>query len=76
MIHETLPMIEFTVEDRCDRCGARAIMLASHDDFGELMFCGHHRKEYKDILLDEGWTITEDYEEIERLNPDYYKVPV
>lgn len=27
--------------DRCDRCGARALVLVQ-GDVGELMFCGHH----------------------------------
>lgn len=29
------------VQDRCDRCGARALVLVQ-GNIGELMFCGHH----------------------------------
>lgn len=28
-------------QDRCDRCGARALVLVQ-GSVGELMFCGHH----------------------------------
>lgn len=38
-----------TSADRCDRCGAQArvrVELAS----GELLFCGHHAKEYEPSL--------------------------
>lgn len=38
-----------TAADRCDRCGAQAlvrVVLAS----GELLFCGHHAKAYEEKL--------------------------
>lgn len=70
MIAEEAPLIEFNAHDRCDRCGAQAYTLASHEDFGELMFCLHHRKRHSDSLLDEGWTIVDDYEALSRLAPN------
>jgi len=41
----TLTQSPLSASDRCDRCGAQAyvrVTLAS----GELLFCGHHSKEY------------------------------
>lgn len=75
MVDNETPLIEFTAEDRCDRCRARAYTLARHEDFGELMFCLHHRREHADIMLDEGWEIIDDYEAMSRL-ADNFPVPV
>ena len=36
--------------DRCDRCGAQAYVRATLLSGGELLFCGHHAKEYADGL--------------------------
>ena len=36
--------------DRCDRCGAQAYVRAVLLNGGELMFCGHHGKEYAEKL--------------------------
>ena len=41
---------ELTAEDRCDRCGARAMVRATLLT-GELMFCGHHARETGYTLL-------------------------
>ncbi|MEY3101114.1 MAG: hypothetical protein RL435_260 [Actinomycetota bacterium] len=41
----TLTQSPLSASDRCDRCGAQAyvrVKLAA----GELLFCGHHSKEY------------------------------
>lgn len=41
----TLTQSPLSASDRCDRCGAQAyvrVKLAT----GELLFCGHHLKEY------------------------------
>ena len=41
----TLTQSPLSASDRCDRCGAQAyvrVKLAT----GELLFCGHHSKEY------------------------------
>jgi hypothetical protein len=38
-----------TPADRCDRCGAQGrvrVLLTS----GDLVFCGHHAKEYEPLL--------------------------
>lgn len=78
MVDTDLPLIEFTALDRCDRCGAQAYTLAKRDDMPtELMFCLHHSKRYREIMMDEGWTIVDDYEAIERLaKPNYDSAPV
>lgn len=40
---------ELTLEDRCDSCGAAAKVAATMLN-GELLFCGHHGREHKDVL--------------------------
>lgn len=75
MIHDTLPVIEFTAQDRCDRCGAQAYSLARRDDVkSDLLFCAHHRKDNYEKLLDEGWEIVDDFEGLEALGYDYTTV--
>lgn len=39
-----------TVADRCDKCGAQAFMRALFPGGGELLFCGHHGREYAAAL--------------------------
>ncbi len=43
MIFEPTPL---NAVDRCDRCGAQAYVRATLLNGGELLFCGHHAKEY------------------------------
>jgi hypothetical protein len=78
MVDLDFPLVEFTADDRCDRCGAQAYTLAKHDEYGELLFCLHHRKNHADTLIDEGWTVVDDYEAISRLadNNHVYAAPV
>ncbi len=40
-----------TAADRCDRCGAQALVRVVLSS-GELLFCGHHAKAYEDKLRD------------------------
>ncbi|GGM11971.1 DUF7455 domain-containing protein [Nakamurella endophytica] len=35
-----------TAADRCDRCGAAALVRAVLPTGGELLFCGHHAREH------------------------------
>ena len=42
----TLTRPELTAADRCDRCGAAAKLRAVLQSGGELLFCGHHAREY------------------------------
>lgn len=42
----TLTRPELTAADRCDRCGAAAKARAVLQSGGELLFCGHHAREY------------------------------
>jgi len=36
--------------DRCDRCGAAALLRAVLATGGELLFCGHHAREHGPAL--------------------------
>lgn len=38
-----------TAHDRCDRCGAQALVRATLAH-GELLFCGHHGRQYGQAL--------------------------
>ncbi|HEX6195262.1 MAG TPA: hypothetical protein VFZ37_05095 [Jiangellaceae bacterium] len=40
-----------TAVDRCDRCGARGYVLAVFT-VGELVFCGHHGRQFSTTLAD------------------------
>lgn len=53
-------MLDLTAQDRCDRCGARAVHVARKKGFSELLFCGHHHREFEDALLNQGWGIYSD----------------
>lgn len=70
MIDEQTPVIEFTAECRCDRCGAQAYTLAQREDLGDLLFCLHHRKQHYDALLDMGFEVVDDLQAIERMLED------
>jgi hypothetical protein len=41
---------EFTTADRCDKCGAQAMVRATLAN-GELYFCGHHGRELSRELI-------------------------
>lgn len=71
-MNEDTPLIEFTAHDRCDRCIGRAYTLAKHEEFGELMFCPHHSRNYRQALFDDGWEIIDDTLGLEELG---YKIP-
>lgn len=61
MIDQDRPVIEFSAADRCDRCGAQALVLAQNSETGsEFLFCGHHIKEHKDALREAGYELTAD----------------
>ncbi len=38
-----------TALDRCDRCGAQALVRATLPN-GELLFCGHHARQHAEAL--------------------------
>jgi len=54
--YDTLPVGEkyrqLVVADRCDRCGAQA-MVRAHKQSYELLFCRHHGYEHFDALTDQ-----------------------
>lgn len=39
-----------TTADRCDRCGAAAMMRAILPSGSELLFCGHHARKHENRL--------------------------
>jgi len=41
---------DITVQDRCDKCGAQAMIRATLVN-GELYFCGHHGREMGTPLI-------------------------
>ena len=41
---------ELTLQDRCDSCGAAAKVVATLLN-GELLFCGHHARQHKAVLI-------------------------
>ncbi|TCP55209.1 hypothetical protein EV191_102421 [Tamaricihabitans halophyticus] len=49
----TLTRPKLTAADRCDRCGAAAQARAVLRTGGELLFCGHHAREYKSKLQEQ-----------------------
>lgn len=49
-MNDVIEKVELTAEDRCDRCGARAMVRATLKT-GDLYFCGHHAKETGYTLL-------------------------
>jgi hypothetical protein len=52
MTGTTATPLTLTAADRCDRCGAQAIIRAVLPAGGELLFCGHHGREHK-VRLEE-----------------------
>jgi hypothetical protein len=38
-----------TALDRCDRCGAQAVVRATLET-GDLLFCGHHARQHAEAL--------------------------
>lgn len=47
-----------TASDRCDRCGARAVTRAVLANGLDLLFCGHHLREYEDAIKAKDITLT------------------
>jgi hypothetical protein len=54
-----------TRQDRCDRCGAEAKVLALLRTGGELLFCGHHTREHRLRLGAIGAALIPDQEDTE-----------
>ena len=47
----TLTRPDFTAADRCDRCGAAAMVRAVLPSGSELLFCGHHARLFEKKLI-------------------------
>lgn len=46
------PRTPLTAANRCDRCGAAAVVRAVLSGGGELLFCGHHAAEHSARLTE------------------------
>lgn len=46
--------------DRCDACGAQALVLTTMSTGSELLFCGHHYRANADGLAASGAVVTVD----------------
>ena len=63
-----LETTSLTAVDRCDRCGAQAYVRATLLNGGELLFCGHHAKEYAEGLKKVTLKIDDETERLSSLN--------
>lgn len=43
----TITRVPLQVSDRCDRCGAQALVRVYLDGGSHLQFCGHHFREHE-----------------------------
>jgi hypothetical protein len=50
--------------DRCDRCGAQAFVRVTLTDGLDLVFCGHHGREFAPILEAQGATVIDESDKI------------
>jgi len=50
-------------EDRCDRCNAEAFIIAEKH-LRALLFCGHHGRQYRQALEQQGWELLDFTDEI------------
>lgn len=47
-------LVPLTGLDRCDRCGAAALVRVVLREGGELLFCGHHGRMHQSALIEVG----------------------
>ena len=53
------PAAVLTMNDRCDRCGSQAYVCARLSSGSELLFCGHHARQYGSELRKIAVTISD-----------------
>jgi hypothetical protein len=63
---ETLERV-LTLQDRCDSCGAAARIVATLAS-GELLFCGHHGRQYSQALVSQAIQVYDPEGEINLYN--------
>ena len=66
------PVEPLTALDLCDRCGAQAYVRVVLPGGGELLFCGHHRRQHAEALAR---IATEIQDETDRLYPGSAEAP-
>lgn len=54
-----------TAMDRCDRCGAQALVWVNGMN-GDLLFCGHHFRKWEDKLREFAFEVVD---ERDKINP-------
>lgn len=64
-------MPELTTSDRCDACGAEAKVRATFLN-GELLFCGHHSREYSDQIMLQAASIEDPRHELDLYEPQLF----
>lgn len=47
-----------TLLDRCDYCGARALVRATKDS-SEILFCAHDARKHAEALVNSGWSLND-----------------
>lgn len=54
------------LNDRCDRCGAQAFVVAHHEIYAPLMFCGHHFNKHEAGLVGSGFQVQDERDKINK----------
>lgn len=58
IVTESAPQLTLLATDRCDKCGAQAIVEARNKMGLTLLFCGHHGREAAYKLLESNFALT------------------
>ena len=66
------PLKPLTALDLCDRCGAQAYVRVVLPGGGELLFCGHHKRQHGEALAR---IAAEIQDESDRLDPGKAEAP-
>lgn len=65
------PTESLTWDDRCDRCGAQAYLRVELSSGGELLFCGHHAREYGPQLRKLAVSVYDETDSLTRDHPSH-----
>lgn len=62
----TVELRDLNAQDRCDACSAAAKVIATLVN-GELMFCGHHARQYASKLTEQSVQVYDPDKELTKL---------
>ena len=62
----TVELRDLNAQDRCDACSAAAKVIATLVN-GELMFCGHHARQYASTITEQSVQVYDPDKEISKL---------